>query len=319
MEERFSTDTRRSIGEVAILLGAVVIDQWILRNYSNPWFEFPALGVVAIVFVMSIRRRGGLGQILPHPAGSARRAWFVTLLTTSLLGLGLVLWGSMVREPYDELPLKITQAGLMGLLALAGQHLVWAILQQILLQLFLRPVMGEILKKSTVATGATAALFGLLHLPSPVLAVSTMMLGAMWMVLFSRYRRLGPIIVSHAMLSVIAFVALPPQWNYELDVGVIALKRQPEYQTLKLQETRRALARVTSDAYFKSSGSTDRDFINSLYWDMLGRAPADTEVQHWLDRMDQNFSRNRIAIAFARSQEFRTVVSKRSGTDKGPP
>ena len=318
MKERLSTDARRSIGEAGILLGAVVIDQWVLRDFPNPLFELPALAVVTAVFVMSIMRRGGLNRVLPHPLGSARRAWLVTLLTTALFALVLVLWGFMIRQPYDEIPLKITQAGLTGLLALAVQHLVWAILQQGLLQLFLRPVIGEIFTKSTVATSAAAAIFGLLHLPSLVLTISTMILGAIWIALYSRYRRFWPIVVSHAMLSAVALVALPPQLNYELNVGVIALKRQPEYKVLSLQETQRTLKKVTTDAYFRSAGNTDRDFIESLYHDMLGRTPAETEVRHWLDRMEQNFSRNRIAVGFARSREFRTTISIKPGTEKGP-
>lgn len=318
MVQRSSTEVGRSLGEVAVLLGAFFIDQWVLRSFSNPVFELPALGVVVAVFVISIKRRGGLERILQHPVYSARRAWLETIAATAIPAVGLVAWGLMVRGSYDELPLKITQAGALGLLAWIGQHLMWATLQQGLLQLFLRPVVGEIFKKSTVATLVTAFIFGLLHLPCLAFAVSTMFLGAMWIVLFSRHRRIMPIVVSHAMLSAITFVALPPQWNCELNVGVIALKRQPEYHVLRLQETRKKMERVTSDAYFKSSGGTNRDFIKSLYRDMLRRTPADTEVKHWLDRMDQGFSRNRVVIAFARSSEFRTQVFNTSGTEKGP-
>lgn len=303
---------------MTVLLGAFVIDQWVLRKFSNPLFELPAFCVVAAVFVISIRRRGGLERVLPHPAVSARRAWLETITATALPAVGLVVWGLMARGPYDELPLRITQAGTMGLLAWTGQHLIWATLQQGLLQLFLRPVIGEIFKKSIVATMVTAVIFGLLHLPCLVLAISTVFLGAMWIVLFSRHRRIVPIVVSHAMLSAIAFVALPPQWNCELNVGVIALKRQPEYRVLRLRETRKTMERVTSDAYFNSSGATDRDFIKSLYRDMLSRTPADTEVKHWLDQMDQGLTRNRVASAFARSREFRTQVLKNSITEEGP-
>lgn len=319
MGEEVSTDPKRSIGELVIFLGAVVIDQWVLRNYSDVMYELPAFGAAALVLIMSIRRRGGLKHVLSNPDGSACRSWLAAMLTTALLASLLILWGLFIREPYDELPLKITCGGLVGLSALSAQHLVWAILQQGLLQLFLRPVIGEIFKKAIFATGATAVVFGLLHLPSLVLACATMLLGAVWITLFSRYRRMGPVIVSHAVLSAAAFIALPPQWSYELNVGVVALKLRPEYQALGMPETRRVLNQVTSEAYFEASGGTDQDFIKSLYWDMLSRTPADAEVQHWLDRMKKDHSRYRVATAFARSREFRARISKRTGAEKGSP
>ena len=242
---------------------------------------------------------------MPHAPGSSRRAWLETLAATSLPAVGLVVWSISIRGSYDEIPLKIAQASALALSVWIGQHLVWASLQQVLLQLFLRPVIGEILKKSAFATAATAMLFGLLHLPCATLVASTTILGAMWMVLFARHGRVLPLIVSHATLAALAFVIVPPQWNCELNVGIVAQKKQPKYRVLKLPETRKILETVTSDDYFKSSGGTNRDFMKSLYRDMLGRTPADVEVQHWLDRMNEGLSRNRVSVAFAGSKEFR--------------
>ncbi len=298
-------------------MGVFVFDQWVLRGLSSPLFELPALVVVAAVFVTSIRRRGGLERVLPHPVGSPRRAWLETFAATAIPAVGLLVWSVAIRGPYDEIPLRLAQASALGLSVWVGQHLVWATLQQGLLQLFLRPVIGEILRKPVVATAAAGLLFGLLHLPCPILVVSTTILGAMWMVLFSRHRRIAPLIVSHATLATLAFVVLPPQWNCELNVGVVAQRKQSRYRVLRLPETREILETVTSDDYFRISGSTDRDFIKSLYRDMLSRAPADAEVQHWLDRMNQGISRNRIAVAFAGSKEFRMETLKKTGSTKG--
>lgn len=305
MEKRTSTSLRRSLFEVTVLAGVFFVDQWVLRGLSNPLFEIPALGVVVWVFVISIRRRGGFERHLPHAAGKPRRAWLETFAATAIPAVVLLAWGVSIRGPYDEIPLKIAQASVLGLLVWVSQHLVWASLQQVLLQLFLRPVIGEILKKPAIATAATAMLFGLLHLPCLVLAVSTTILGAMWMILFSRHRRIVPLIVSHATLAALAFVIVPPQWSCELNVGVAAQRKQPKYRVLRLSETREILETVTSDDYFKSKGGTNQDFIKSLYRDMLRRTPADAEVQHWLDRMNEDMSRNRVAVAFAGTQEFR--------------
>ncbi len=318
MQQRSSPGLRRSLVEVFALLGAFVVAQWVLRGLSNPLFEVPAFGVVAAVFVTSIKRRGGFERVLVHAPGSLRRAWLETSAATAIPAVGLMVWGLTIRGPYDEIPLKLAQASVFGLFVWFGQHLVWAALQQGLLQLFLRPVIGEILRKPAVAAAAAALLFGLLHLPCTVLVASTTILGLMWMLLFSRHRRIAPLIVSHAMLAALAFVILPSQWNCELNVGVVAQKKQPKYRVLRLPETRKILETVTSDDYFITSGGTDRDFIKSLYRDMLVRAPADTEVQHWIDRMTRGLSRNRVAIAFAGTEEFRMEALKRhEGNAKG--
>jgi len=309
---------RRSLVEVTVLLGAFVVDQWILSGLSNPLFELPAFVVVAAVFVTSIRRRGGFERVLPYPVGSSRQAWLETISATAIPAVGLLTWGVTIRGPYDEIPLKIAQASVLGLSFWVGQHLVWATLQQGLLQLFLRPVIGEFLRKPGVGIAAAGLLFGLLHLPCPILVVSTTVLGVMWMILFSRHRRIAPLIMSHATLAALAFVVLPPQWNCALNVGVVAQRKQPKYHVLRLPETRKILETVTSDNYFTTSGGTQRDFIKSLYRDMLSRTPADAEVQHWLDRMNRGLSRNRVAVAFAGSKEFRmTTLKRQEGKAKG--
>ncbi len=317
MKRPESNTSRRSLIEIGALLGAFVVDLWYLQGLSNPIFELPALGVVAAVFASSIKRRGGFKRILPHSPGSSGEAWLEMLVATAAPVIGLFLLSVTVRGPFDELPLKVTQAGALGLMIWAGQHLIWAGLQQGLLQLFLRPVVAEILRKPALATGATALLFGLLHLPCPILVFSTTILGALWMILYSRSGRLGPLIVSHATLAALAYVVVPAPWSCDLSVGIAAWKRQSEYRILRSPETRAILETVTSDANFKNSGENNRIYIKSLYQDMLERTPADAEVEHWLNRLNDGWSRNRVALAFAGSREFRMKASEKKSRAKG--
>ena len=300
-----ASSIRRSLGEITILLGAVIADLWILRAFDNILFELPAMLLVIALFVTSIRRRGGLERLLHQTTSSPARAWVETLLATSIVLGILIVWATTLRGSCDEIPLRIIQASAFGLVVWVGQHLVWATLQQVLLQLFLRPVVGEVLKKPLVATAATALVFGLLHLPCRALSISTVVLGALWMTLYSRHRRLLPVIVSHAVLSSVAYLALPPQWNCELNVGIVAQRRLPRYRTLRSPQTQEILEKVC----FTNSAGSNRDFIRSLYRLMLNRAPTDAEVEHWLDRMNEGMSRNRVALAFAGSEEFQKTRS----------
>jgi membrane protease YdiL (CAAX protease family) len=300
-----ASSLRRSLGEIIILLGAVITDFWILRAFDSFLYEIPALLLVIAVFLTSIRRRGGLERVFPHTTSSLARAWFETLVATSIV-LGILIgWAATLRGSCDEIPLRIIHASAFGLVVWVGQHLVWATLQQVLLQLFLRPVMGQVLKKPLVATAATALVFGLLHLPCRALSISTVALVGLWMTLYSRHRRLLPVIVSHAVLSGVAYLALPPQWNCELNVGIVAQRRLPRYRTLRSPQTQEILEKICS----QTSAGTNQAFIRLLYRDMLDRTPTDAEVGHWLDQMNEGLSRNRVALAFAGSDEFRKIRS----------
>lgn len=317
MELQTPDGSKRGLIELIVLVGAVVIDLWFLRGLANPISELPAICLVVGVLWISIKRRGGLRQILSIRKESSGKAWLEMVAATTVSATGLLLLGSALRGSYDEIPLKIVQTGVLGFGLWIGQHLVWAAMQQGILLLFLRPVIGDIVRGSIAASVATALVFGVLHLPCLILFISTFFLGLLWMALFTRNGRIIPIIVSHAILSAIAFAAIPPQWNCELLVGVMAQRKAPQYRALKSPQTRIMLETVTSRDYFSSSGGTDRGFIKSLYRDMLGRVPAEPEVEHWISLMSHGYSRNRIAVEFAGSREFRDLTSKTSGTRKG--
>ena len=123
MKHQLDSGSRQGLGEAIVLLGAFVVDLWVLKGFNSPLVELPAFCVVVIVFLRSIKRRGGLERILPSGAESATRAWLEMFAITSLPAIALVAWGMAIRGSYDEIPLKIAQPNALVLALWVGQHL----------------------------------------------------------------------------------------------------------------------------------------------------------------------------------------------------
>lgn len=215
----------------------------------------------------------------------------------------IVIWVYFVREPYDEPALGFLKLGGAGQLKWASERLVWAILQQIVLQTFIWPLFLEITGRGSVATLCSAIAFSLFHLPSPVLALLTFITALVWLVLYRRGRRLAPLILAHWILAATGQVMVPERLHYDMRVGVDALKDRQWYQMLGDEKNRAILRSVTSNDYFTTRGGTDEDFVIGLYEDILGRTPARSEVEFWLGRLDDQ-SRATVAKHFVKSDEL---------------
>jgi len=98
-------------------------------------------------------------------------------------------------------------------------YLLWGLLQQYALQAFVYRRLGEGLRRSRTAAAVTAVLFGALHLPNPVLAPATVVVGYLWCRLYSRTPNLLTLAVSHAVLAALIMASLPPEWIHRLKVG----------------------------------------------------------------------------------------------------
>ncbi len=125
-----------------------------------------------------------------------RLAWF-----TGLAGFSLFLvclwtgafrgdfWASMLDKSFSEwLMVKIpTVAG-----------------QQVMLQLLIVPVLLRLFQRVSVVVVVGALLFSLLHLPNLLLVGLTLVAGLFWIASYCRSQKLLPIVVSHAVLAIMA-------------------------------------------------------------------------------------------------------------------
>ncbi len=93
-------------------------------------------------------------------------------------------------------------------------------MQQILLQdVFLRRLQ-RLLPSAGLAAFATAIIFSIAHLPSPVLTVVTFVFGLAACLVFLRYRNLYPLAIAHAILGVTIAITLPNSVIRNMRVGL---------------------------------------------------------------------------------------------------
>lgn len=101
-----------------------------------------------------------------------------------------------------------------------GAYVVWAAVQQIVLQWFFLSRSLRLLPNATSAAAITAALFAVAHLPNPVLTVITLFFGMASCLFFVHYRNLVPLALAHAILGICIAITVPPQFLHNMRVGL---------------------------------------------------------------------------------------------------
>src|SRR5262249_41901016 len=101
---------------------------------------------------------------------------------------------------------------------------------QYIQQAFFFARIEKITSNGRLAAVITAVLFGLAHLPSPVLAPVTLVGGWILSELFGRYRSLYPLAVAHGLIGLAIAVSVPDSIHHHMRVGLGYL-RYPNYVT----------------------------------------------------------------------------------------
>jgi len=174
--------------------------------YQNKWVFITAITVVAFVVVdrPSIQRLG-----LGLPSGFGAGLILVVSFTTAVI---LVF---AVRGAGGQIPANPTWPSLH----LAWQYVVWALVQEFMLQSFFFTRCEELFG-SSAAVWTTATLFAAAHLPSPVLTTLTLMGGLFFCEMFRRYRSIYPIGVVHAVLGLTLAMTMPDSLLHHMRVGI---------------------------------------------------------------------------------------------------
>lgn len=104
---------------------------------------------------------------------------------------------------------------LLGALGYVG----WSFSQQYALQAFVHRRLRESLRCSRRAALASALLFGLVHLPNPLLTVTVTIAGYIWCRVFERTPNLFALAVSHAWLATLLMTSVPEKVHHIMRVG----------------------------------------------------------------------------------------------------
>jgi membrane protease YdiL (CAAX protease family) len=102
-------------------------------------------------------------------------------------------------------------------------YLIWALLQEFILQSFFFTRFEQLYKGST-AVWMASSLFATAHLPNPILTVATMIGALFFCEMFRRYRSLYPIAIVHALLGLTVALTMPDTLLHHMRVGSGYLK-----------------------------------------------------------------------------------------------
>jgi membrane protease YdiL (CAAX protease family) len=102
----------------------------------------------------------------------------------------------------------------------ASTYLVWSVVQQYIQQSFFFTRIEKFTSKGLLASFLTAALFGLTHLPNPVLTAVTFTGGWFLSELFRRYRSLYPLAFAHGVIGLAIAISIPDSIHHHMRVGL---------------------------------------------------------------------------------------------------
>jgi hypothetical protein len=167
---------------------------------SAAWFG--VWGLVALC------QNGGQGFKVP-----SARLWGLMLFAALLLSSGLMMTAAGLG----------TLHGLFGTrdpLRHASGYICWAIIQQYIQQSFFFSRFEQLTNRGWLASLFAASLFGVAHLPNPVLAPVTFVGGWLMSELFRRYRTVLPLGLGHGMIGIAIAVSVPDHLQHHMRVGL---------------------------------------------------------------------------------------------------
>lgn len=200
---------RRSFAWFQLIVAYVFMERalWSSRlAYRNKWVFITAATILVFVVVdrPSLQR---LGLGLPTGFGAG------LILVASLAAAVILVFA--VRGAGGQIPANPTWPSLR----LAWQYVVWALVQEFMLQSFFF-TRCEQLFGSKAAVWIAAALFAAAHLPSPILTTFTLVGGLFFCEVFRRYRSIYPIGIVHAVLGLTIAMTMPDSVLHHMRVGI---------------------------------------------------------------------------------------------------
>ncbi len=172
----------------------------------NGWVGMATITILVLVLIdrASLER---LGLRLPKTFGAS-----------VVLGISfatVVFLVAMVHWAGGQVPANPTWPGLH----LMWQYVVWALIQEFILQSFFFTRCEELFG-GTAAVWVAATLFAAAHLPSPILTTFTLVGGLFFCEMFRRYRSIYPIGIVHAVFGLTIAVTVPDSLLHHMRVGI---------------------------------------------------------------------------------------------------
>ncbi len=205
--ESGNATSRRDLTELAVGYGLILACLW------TPGLLQRALYLAAALFLAAVTalRFRGWAALGFTPAGFGGSLWIVG--AAALLAAATLVTAARLSTLHAPPTPGAVAARYWG-------YVLWAFVQQVLLQDFFLRRFLRLLPTRKQAVFAAAVVFVAAHLPSPVLTLVTLLWGAAACFLFLRYRTLVPLGFAHAIVGITLSVSLPAPLIRNMRVGL---------------------------------------------------------------------------------------------------
>lgn len=205
----------RDIVELSVGYALILIAVWTPLHAQRIIFWLAFSWIVSTT-LLARNDRDDLGLSL---TGWHRSLWVVGIVIVLALGdLLISFWYSAIHPLYGPVPVGRHMWG----------YVIWAFMQQFVLQDFFLLRLIRVLPSRTSAVVAAAALFAAAHIPNPLLTVATMLWGLAACALFLKYRNLYVLGLAHGILGLCIAVSVPNAIHHHMRVGLGYLRYDAE-------------------------------------------------------------------------------------------
>jgi membrane protease YdiL (CAAX protease family) len=192
------------------LVSVITAIELVLWNEGMARF---VLYLVANVWVLYVALRQGRSarELGVGSSGFSASAWIMAAAAgTALAIVGMGVANGTLHILFGVKPIVLH----------VGAYALWALMQQFVAQSYFFLQIEALTGSSRKAVIGSGLIFGLLHIPNPVLLIVTTIGGLLFSALFCRYRNIYPLAFAHAAVALAIAVSLPNNVHRHMRVGI---------------------------------------------------------------------------------------------------
>ena len=199
------------VWEIVSVVTSFLLAEWVVLAFvgsSKLILAVPIAQALSLILISHRERDETIREIgfrLDNFLSAARSLLLPTV--GAVLLIGAVAWmlnQSLVSAPWRNRFLLLP---------------VWALVQQYALNGFINRRAQLVMGKGWSSVLLVALIFGLLHLPNPLLSLLTFLGGLIWAFVYQRHPNLFALALSHSIISISLALAISSKWLDSLRVG----------------------------------------------------------------------------------------------------
>lgn len=200
-----------AVWEIVSVVSSFLIAEWVVLAFvgASKLILAVPISLALALMLISHRQRGEtlreVGFRLDNLLNTARLLLLPTFgAVLVILAVAWMLNQSFISAPWRNRFLLLP---------------IWALVQQYALNGFINRRAQLVMGKGWQSVLVVALIFGLLHLPNPLLSLLTFIAGLIWAFVYQRHPNLFALALSHSIISITLALAVSSKWLDSLRVG----------------------------------------------------------------------------------------------------